>query len=154
MPIFPSRLLLLTVAVSALALAGCESEEKKREALAAKLREATSIKDQSQDTSFQSFLSRLRQAVAAKDLQTIAGMMPPNFLWRLEPNGEGDGVFAHWDKNNLWPELNRVLRQPFSPSGNVMVSPRAFVTDKNYRGYRAGLAIYQGGWHFVYFVNN
>ena len=137
-----------------LALAGCKTEEQKKEELAARLREKTSIKDQSGDHEFTAFLNRLRAAVAAKDMATIASMMPPNFLWRLEPDGTGDGVFAHWDKNNLWPELNLILRERFSPKGNVMVAPREFVTNQSYKGYRAGIAIDGGGWKFVYFVNN
>lgn len=145
------------LALLILALGGCESAEEKKEKLAAKVREAASMKDQSQDHEFQAFLTRLRLAIAARDLETMASMMAPDFLWRLQPEGSGDGVFAYWDKNNLWPELNAVMRQKFWPDGRVMISPREFLTTKTsnkpYTGYRAGITVVNGGWKFVFFVN-
>ncbi len=144
----------LVTVVLALCLAGCETEEQKKTALAAKLREKTSIPDQSGDQNFQAFIGRLRLAVGKHDLPMIASMMTPNFGWRLDPPGEGDGVFDYWDKKNIWPELNLVLKERFVASGQYMVSPREFVSQPTYRGYRAGIVIYEGGWRFAYFVNN
>ncbi|OAI42881.1 hypothetical protein AYO41_03265 [Verrucomicrobia bacterium SCGC AG-212-E04] len=147
-------LLVLLTSVLALSLTGCPSAEDKKKAEAAKIREATSIPDQSGDVTFQAFMSRLRQAVRAKDMNTIASMMTPDFGYRLEPPGEGDGVFAYWDKNNVWPELNLVLKDKFIPNGPYMVAPSEFVIGQNYRGYRAGMCLVEGGWRFAYFVNN
>lgn len=150
-----ARPLLLCVTYAlALSLAGCETEEQKKTALAAKLREKTSIPDQSSDVTFQAFLGRLRLAVRAKDMQTVASMMTPDFGFRIEPPGEGDGVFAYWDKNNVWPELNLVLKEKFIPNGVYMVAPSEFVIGTTYRGYRAGMRLEEGGWRFAYFVNN
>lgn len=147
-------LLLLVTFAFALSLIGCETEEQKKAAMAAKIREKTSIPDQSGDVSFQSFLGRLRLAARAKDMQTIAAMMTPDFGYRLEPPGEGDGVFAFWDKNNVWPELNLVLKERFIPNGVYMVAPGEFVVGQSYHGYRAGMRLEEGGWRFAYFVNN
>lgn len=151
---FSRGVLLAALLTSALALAGCETEEQKKEVLAAKIREKTSIKDQSGDPNFQAFLNRLRRAVSLRDFETLASMMTPNFGWRLDPPGEGDGVFAYWDKNNVWPELAQVLKQPFASNGAYMCAPGEFVAKKEYKGYRAGICIYEGGWRFAYFVNN
>jgi hypothetical protein len=109
--------------------------------------------DQNGDMAFQSFLSRLRQAISAHDLQTIASMMTPDFGYRLDPVGEGDGVFAFWDQNNVWPELEAVMKQHFVPKENYMVSPPEFVTETNYSGYRAGIRMDNGSWKFAYFVS-
>ncbi len=160
-PLFrPFRILL--AAALALLIAGCQSNEEKKDAMAAKIHEKTSIPDQSNDTNFIAFLSRLRMAVAKRDMQTIASMMTPDFGYRLEPPGEGDGVFAYWDKNNVWPELNLVLREKFVADGVFMTSPPEFVKSKissgpnakPYTGYRAGITLVEGGWRFAYFVNN
>lgn len=148
------RLLLLFTCALALSLTACPTAEEKKKALAAQIREKTSIPDQSGDVSFQSFLGRLRLAVRAKDMAMIASLMTPDFGFRLEPPGEGDGVFAFWDKNNVWPELNLVLKEKFIPNGVYMVAPGEFVIGQSYRGYRAGMRLEEGGWRFAYFVNN
>ena len=114
----------------------------------------TTLPDQNGDLAFQSFLSRLRQAVAAKDLDAIAGMMTPAFGYRYVPLGEGPGVFAYWDQNNIWPELQLVMKERFVPYGSkFMVAPAEFTTAENYTGYRAGIALVNGSWKFAYFVN-
>ncbi len=151
---FCRRLLLLLTCALAFSLTACPTAEEKKKALAAKIREKTSIPDQSGDVSFQSFIGRLRLAVRAKDMPTIASLMTPDFGFRLEPPGEGDGVFAFWDKNNVWPELNLVLKEKFIPNGVYMVAPGEFVIGQSYRGYRAGMRLEEGGWRFAYFVNN
>ena len=156
LPKFPIRpLLFLVVSVLALSLTACPTEEQKKKAQAAKIRESQSIPDQSGDTNFQAFMGRLRKAVAARDMPMIASMMTQDFGFRLEPAGEGSGVFAYWDKNNVWPELNLVLRDKFIPNGPYMVAPGEFVVSpETYRGYRAGMCLVEGGWRFAYFVNN
>ncbi len=161
-PFFPRSLELLVIAALALALTGCPSKEEKKDAMAAKIHEKTSIPAQSGDTNFLAFMTRLRMAVAKRDLPVIASMMTPDFGFRLDPPGEGDGVFAYWDKNNIWPELNLVLREKFVGDGPFMTAPIEFVkskisTDPNakpYTGYRAGMTLVEGGWRFAYFVNN
>jgi hypothetical protein len=149
---------LLLPCALALALIGCPTNEEKKKELAAKIHEKQSIPDQSGDTNFIAFMSRLRQAVAKRDMPTIASLMTPDFGYRLEPPGEGDGVFAYWDKNNVWPELNLVLREKFVGDGPFMTAPVEFVRSKTsgttYTGYRAGMTLVEGGWRFAYFVNN
>jgi hypothetical protein len=161
--LFPLRLfrILLTGAL-ALGLTGCPSNQEKKDTMAAKIHEKTSIPDQSNDTNFIAFMTRLRMAVTRRDLPTIASMMTTDFGYRLDPPGEGDGVFAYWDKNNVWPELNAVLRETFVADGVFMTAPGAFVKSKissgpnakPYTGYRAGITLVEGGWRFAYFVNN
>lgn len=106
---------------------------------------------------FQAFLGRLRRAVAAHDLPAVAELMTPEFGYLLEPTptdpGTGKGVFAYWDQNNVWPELELVLRERFVPYGSYMVAPPEFaVQEGNYRGYRAGIQLINGGWKFAYFA--
>jgi hypothetical protein len=154
------RLLLLAALTAG--LTGCPSNQEKKDTLAAKIHEKQSIPDQSRDTNFIAFMTRLRMAVARRDLPMIASMMTTDFGYRLDPPGEGDGVFAYWDKNNVWPELNLVLREKFVGDGPFMTAPVEFVrskisTDPNakpYTGYRAGITLVEGGWRFAYFVNN
>ena len=111
------------------------------------------------DVNFQAFVSRLRQAVHAHDVNTIAEMMTADFGYRLDPLGEGDGVFAYWDQNNVWPELELILKEPFSvnsvgKSNEYMVSPPEFITSpESYTGYRAGIKQENGSWKFAYFVS-
>lgn len=117
----------------------------------------TTMPDENGDVAFQSFISRLRQAVAAKDATVIAGMMTTNFGYHINPDKEGDGVFAYWDQNNIWPELQLVIRERFVPFGDTrdgfMVAPAEFASAENYTGYRAGIQLVNGSWKFAYFVN-
>ena len=78
----PRSLELLVIAALALALTGCPSKEEKKDAMAAKIHEKTSIPDQSGDTNFLAFMARLRMAVAKRDLQVIASMMTSDFGYR------------------------------------------------------------------------
>ena len=113
--------------------------------------------DENGDMAFQAFLSRLRQAVAAKDTTAVAGMMTMNFGYHINPDREGEGVFQYWDQNNIWPELQLVIRERFVPFGDVrdgfMVAPAEFTTASDYTGYRAGIQLVNGSWKFAYFVN-
>ena len=82
----------------------------------------------------------------------LASMMTPDFGYRLDPLGEGPGVFEYWDQNDIWKELSLVLKDPFVPNGQDMVAPPQFASDAQYRGYRAGMALVNGSWKFAYFV--
>ena len=119
---------------------------------------APTLRDQNGDTAFLAFVGRLRRAVAAHDAEAVAAMMTPDFGYLLEPTaedtGEGRGVFAYWDRANVWPELQLVLNERFVPSGNsYMVAPPEFAAEaENYHGFRAGLQLVNGGWKFAYFV--
>ena len=117
----------------------------------------TTMRDEGGDVAFQSFLGRLRQAVAAKDVNTLAGMMTTNFGYHINPDREGDGVFAYWDQNNVWPELQLVVHERFVPFGSaqagIMVAPADFAAADRYTGYRAGVQLVNGSWKFAYFVN-
>src|SRR5450432_3656818 len=129
------RVLLLVALMSG--LCSCANPAKKKKD---KKPPEPTMADVNGDVAFQSFLGILRRAVASHDLQTIASMMTTNFGYRLEPAGEGEGVFKYWDENGLWKELQLVLKEKFVPKGNYMVAPPQFATDDNYHGYRAGIA--------------
>ncbi len=158
---------LLTTALLALA-GGCKTTpeddpEKPKPATTAAAEKTkpkkpvTTMRDMRGDVAFQAFLGRLRAAVAAKDVHEIAGMMTTNFGYHLNPDLEGEGVFAYWDQNNVWPELQLVMREPFVPFGDArdgfMVAPPEFASAGQYTGYRAGVQLVNGGWKFAYFVN-
>ena len=145
--------LLLAVAV---ALSGCKSAAKReKEKKAALDRKAKAeLRDESTDTDFQAFIGRLRKAVAARDMNTIASMMTPEFGYRLNPEMSGDGVFKYWDEQNLWPELEGILSERFVKKGLYMFAPPQFADESlNYDGYRAGIRRVNGSWKFSYFVN-
>jgi len=129
---------------------GCESLKKKPKIIKPSKHD---MADQSGDVAFSAFAGRLRKAVASRDVQTLAPMMAPNFGYSWEPGGEGAGVFEYWDRNNLWPELELVLKEKFVPSGNFMVAPAEVTYNPDYKGYRAGLQLINGAWRFAYFVS-
>ena len=141
---------LLLVGLLVLASGGCASFKKKP-----KIQKppGADMRDQSGDAAFQSFQSRLRKAAAKRDVATLAPMMAGNFGYSWEPGGEGPGVFDYWTRNNLWPELDLVLREKFVPSGNFMVAPAEVTFDPDYKGYRAGLQLVNGAWRFSFFVS-
>lgn len=134
-------------------LPACSSMQKSQEAQK-KLERAQEDARRTQDVSFQGFLGRLRKAVANRDTAMLATMITPDFGYRMEPLGEGAGAFQYWTENGIWPELQMVLREPFLPNGGYMVAPSQFVSDPEYRGYRAGMALVNGSWRFAYFVTN
>jgi len=146
--------------ILALALGGmtaCKSQskaEKERKAALAKKAKAE-LREENTDVDFQAFVGRLRKAVAAKDVTTLATMMTPNFGYKLNPPLEGDGVFKYWDQENLWPELEGILSETFVKGDNdFMVAPPQFADKSlNYDGYRAGIHRVNGSWKFAYFVN-
>ena len=137
-------------------LSGCKTPPKankaKKEALNKKTK--ANLREESSDVDFQSFIGRLRKAVAAHDMNTLAGMMTTDFGYNLKPEMSGDGVFKYWDEQNLWPELDGILSEKFVKKGDYMVAPPQFADESlNYDGYRAGIRRVNGSWKFAYFVN-
>ncbi len=139
----------------AIAFAACKSSQKKS---AAKKPGATqsqsALKEENKEVDFQAFVGRLRKAVTARDMNTIASMMAPDFGYSLNPEKSGPGVFQYWDENNLWPELEGILSERFAQKGDFWVAPPQFADESlSYDGYRAGIRRINGSWKFVYFVN-
>lgn len=133
-------------------LPGCKTPEKKEKEEAKKEKAAKpEIRDMSTDPNFQAFLGRLRTAVGKRDRQMLASMLAPDFGWRWE-NPQPGNPYDYWDQTNSWGELEKLLHERFTPSGVYMVSPPEFATNSNYRGYRMGLRLVNGGWKFAYFV--
>jgi hypothetical protein len=150
MKLITSLLLLL-----ALVFSGCQTTAKKqKEKKALDMKAKANLREESSDTDFQAFVGRLRKAVAARDMNTIASMMTPEFGYSLKPEMSGDGVFKYWDEQNLWPELEGILSEKFVKKGPYMVAPPQFADESlNYDGYRAGIRRVNGSWKFAYFVN-
>jgi hypothetical protein len=148
-----SRLLLSVIL--AVSLAGCTTAKQKKDAAAAEQKAKNEdLEDMGGDPNFLAFVGRLRKAVAAHDVDTLASMMTTDFGYRLNPDGEGQGVFQYWDQMNIWPQLQSVLEQHFLPKDNFMVAPPQFETDPNFHGYRAGIISVDGSWKFAYFVTD
>ncbi len=139
------RALLLLLLVAA--VAACQAPYKKKDEA-----DKQPFKDQSGDQGFQSFLGRLRSAVAKKDHTMLTSLMAPDFGYRWDTPAPGETPFVYWDERNLWPELSSVLRETFVPNDRFMVAPAAVVSDPNYKGYRVGLRLVGGSWKFGYFV--
>lgn len=148
----PKRLmfprLFFIVCLATIALPGCKTPYKESD----KKREDQKH-DASNDPSFQGFIGRLRIAVQKRDHETLRALMVPDFGYRWDNPPPGDNVFTYWDLNNLWPDLNALLRQSMVPLDDFMVSPPEFAADpKNFAGYRLGVKQMNGSWRFVYFV--
>ncbi len=141
----------------AVALSGCKTtakRDKEKKAALDRKAKANLRGEEISDTDFQAFVGRLRKAVAAHDMNTLATMMTPEFGYSLKPEMSGDGVFKYWDEQNLWPELEGILSEKFVKKGQYMVAPPQFADESlNYDGYRAGIRRVNGSWKFVYFVN-
>jgi len=142
--------------IGALALNGCgmfnSKKDEKKSAL--NKRAKADLREENSDVDFQAFVGRLKKAVAAHDVNTIAGMMTPDFGYSLNPERSGDGVFKYWDENNLWPELEGILTEKFAKKDDFWVAPPQFADPTlNYDGYRVGIRRVNGSWKFVYFVN-
>ena len=135
----------------------CKSQSKAEKARKAALKKnaKAELRDEAKDVDLQAFIGRLRKAVAARDANTIATMMTPNFGYKLNPPLEGEGVFKYWDQENLWPELEGILSENFvKGDDDYMVAPPQFADKSlNYDGYRAGVRRVNGSWKFAYFVN-
>lgn len=144
------RVVCLAMVTAALALSSCKSTSKK------KLSDnpSTKPKQENNEVDFQAFLGRLRKAVSARDMETIAQMMTSDFGYSLNPERSGSGVFQYWDENNIWPELEGILSEKWAKKGEFWVAPPQFADESlNYDGYRAGIRRVNGSWKFVYFVN-
>jgi len=151
MKIIASVLLLLAIGLS-----GCQtpSQKEKEKKAALKKKTKAELREESSDVDFQAFVGRLRKAVAAHDVNTLAEMMTPDFGYSLNPEKSGEGVFKYWDEQNLWPELDGILSEKFVKKGGYMIAPPQFADESlNYDGYRAGLRRVNGSWKFAYFVN-
>lgn len=151
------RLFASAVLAVAVAFSGCKNTAKKKDqtaSAATKKETKTKPAQENNDVDFDAFISRLRKAVMAHDLNTIAAMMTPDFGYSLNPEKSGDGVFQYWDENNLWPELEGILSEKFVKKEDYMVAPPQFADPSlNYDGYRAGIRRIKGSWKFAYFVN-
>lgn len=156
---FALKLLICTTLLCTIGFTGCKSaakrEKARQEVLKKKEKEAkVDERNEPKDVDFDAFLGRLRKAVTAHDVQTIAGMMTTNFGYSLNPEKSGEGVFQYWDENNLWPELEGMMAEKFQKKGVFMVAPPQFADPSlNYDGYRAGIMRVNGSWKFAYFVN-
>ena len=146
-----AKVLLLTV----LALASCKSHGKKNDVKKpATKQDKAALKQENTDVDFQAFVGRLRKAVQAHDVNTIAAMMEQDFIYSLEPDKRGPGVFQFWDENGIWPEIEGIVAERFAKKGELWVAPAQFADESlEYTGYRAGIARVNGSWKFVYFVN-
>jgi len=114
---------------------------------------APKIRDVSTDTTFMSFVGRLRSAVGKRDRAALANMMTESFGYSINPVQMGPGAFDYWDANNLWPELELVVKDRWQPLGQYMVSPLEFALDpEGFRASRAGCVLVGGSWKFAYFV--
>ena len=153
-----ARPLSCLVLLAALAFTACPTTNPKKNSKKA-ARTAEVHPGQPEDSvDLQAFIGRLRAAAKARDMNTIAGMMTPDFAYVLGATPAedrlGPGVFQYWDENNLWLELDGILSERFVPKGNYMVAPQQFADPAaEYSGYRAGIRRVNGSWKFVYFVN-
>src|SRR3954447_20763846 len=94
--------ILLGLAIAFGGFTGCKSQSKAEKARKAALKKnaKAELRDEATDVDLQAFIGRLRKAVAARDVNTIATMMTANFGYKLNPPLEGDGVFKFWDQEN------------------------------------------------------
>lgn len=138
-----------------LSLPGCATFRSKKDKHAAvEKKPKAPPREENGEVDFQAFVGRLRKAVAAHDVNTIATMMTTDFGYSLNPEKTGDGVFQYWDENGLWPELEGILSEKFAKKGEFWVTPPQFADESlNYDGFRVGIHRVNGSWKFVYFVN-
>lgn len=142
----------------AIGLSGCgmfksKKDDKKKPGV--NKRAKADLREENSEVDFQAFAGRLKQAIQAHDVTTLASMMTEDFGYSLSPEKSGDGVFKYWDENNLWPELEAIVTtEKFAKKGDFWVSPPQFADESlNYDGYRIGVRRVKGSWKFVYFVN-
>ena len=138
-----------------LSLPGCAlSRSKKEKHAAVDKKPKAPPREENGEVDFQAFVGRLRKAVGAHDVNTIATMMTTDFGYGLNPEKTGDGVFQYWDENGLWPELEGILSEKFAKKGEFWVAPPQFADESlNYDGFRVGIHRVNGSWKFVYVVN-
>jgi hypothetical protein len=149
--------------IGALALGGCgmfgsKKDNEKKAKTDVKKRAEADLRQENNDVDFQAFVGRLKKAIAAHDVNTLAGMLTEDFAYVLgntsSEDRKGDGVFKYWDENNLWPELEGIMTERFAKKDDFWVAPPQFADPTlNYDGYRVGIRRVKGSWKFVYFVN-
>lgn len=146
--------------VCAIALSGCRSAPKRDRKTpdAAQAKKDAQTTEANADVDFQAFLARLRKAVEARDMNTLASMMTSDFAYVMGATSaqdrKGEGVFQYWDENGLWPELQGIITEQFVKKEDYMVAPPQFANPTVvYDGYRAGIRRVNGSWKFAYFVN-
>ena len=148
------RIIGFTFLLLAVALTGCAKTGQSAKKAAMFKKPPLSLREENADVDFQAFVGRLRKAVKAHDVNTLAPMMTEDFGYRLNPEGSGSGVFKYWDDNKLWPELEGILAERFVQKESYMVAPPQFADPAaDYTGYRAGIRRVNGSWKFAYFVN-
>jgi hypothetical protein len=154
-----TRLFSCFILSAALALTACPSNPKKNQKKPGVTQDQpTPANEADANADFRAFLGHLRKVVQARDLNTLASMMTPNFAYVLGATAAqdriGPGVFQYWDENALWIELEGILSERFVPKENYMVAPPQFADPAaDYTGYRAGIQRVNGTWKFAYFVN-
>ncbi len=152
------RILQCLVLLLALAFTACPTTNPKKDAKKAARTKESPLNQESSEMDFQAFLGRLRKAVKAHDINTVASMMTPDFGYVMgatpAEDRQGAGVFQYWDENGLWVELDGILSERFISKDGYMVSPPQFADPAaEYTGYRVGIRRDNGSWKFVYFVN-
>ncbi len=153
-----TRLLQCLVLLLAFALTACPTTNPKKDPKKA-ARTKQPPAPESSEMDFQAFIGRLRKAVKAHDVNTVASMMSPDFAYVMgateAEDRQGAGVFQYWDENGLWVELDGILSERFVSYNGYMVAPPQFADPAaEYAGYRAGIRRANGSWKFVYFVND
>src|SRR5205814_8494662 len=92
------RVTFFSVSVAALLLAlpltSCNSTAKKARTRKQATKKTAKVTpgQENTDVDFDAFLARLRKAVAARDMNTIASMTTPDFRHSLDPEKSGQGV--------------------------------------------------------------
>ncbi|MGI8956550.1 MAG: hypothetical protein ACR2II_06515 [Chthoniobacterales bacterium] len=152
-----TRILQCLVLLLALAFTACPTSNPKKDSNSAQVREIPT-EEQTAEVDFQAFVGRLRKAVKAHDLNTVATMMMPHFAYVLgatpAEDRQGPCVFQYWDEDGLWVELDGILSDRYVPKDGYLVAPPQFAdAAAEYTGYRAGIRRENGSWKFVYFVN-
>jgi hypothetical protein len=156
--VMKTRIFSCLLLLGALAFTGCPTNPKKNPKKPGTTKQTPPMGEESADVDFQAFLGRLRKAVKARDVNTLASMMTPNFAYVLgatpAEDRQGPGVFQYWDESSLWIELDGILSERFVQKDNYMVAPAQFADPAaDYVGYRAGIQRVNGSWKFAYFVN-
>ena len=144
--------------LAAFAFTACPTTDPKKADAKKAAQTAQEHGEENADVDFQAFIGRLRKAVKAHDVNTVAEMMTPDFAFVLgatpAEDRQGAGVFQYWDENGLWTELDGILSERFVLKDDFMVAPPQFADPTaEYTGYRAGIRRVNGSWKFVYFVN-
>ncbi|HXA09667.1 MAG TPA: hypothetical protein VNW28_06765 [Chthoniobacterales bacterium] len=152
-----TRIFACLILLTTLAFTSCPTTNPKKDSKKPATKPAQPS-EESADVDFQAFVGRLRKAVKAHDVNTLASMMTTDFAFVLggtpAEDRQGPGVFQYWDENNLWIELDGILSERFVPKENYMVAPPQFADPASeYTGYRAGIQRVNGSWKFAYFVN-